>query len=71
MFNFYDPNRYVCKYIKVDNKGQFHCPYKEEAEKKEIEGSLSHERRMIIQPECPSDVRIDQYGAKLCYIMRR
>lgn len=70
MFIGYDPDKYICKYIKVDERGQFHCPFKEQAERKEIINELKHERRFIVEPFCPSDVRVEN-GKKICYIMRR
>ena len=70
MFNNYDPTRYVCKYIKVDINGQFHCEFKDEAEREEIINSLTMERRLVVEPKCPNDVRVEN-GTKICYIMRR
>lgn len=58
---------YICKYIKINYKMQWYCPYREESKK---EGFYKEHESIVSGGYCPNDVKKDKTGVPICYITR-
>jgi hypothetical protein len=62
---------YICKYIKYDNNKGYSCPYKEQNDYLKIKAIDKNDFRNYIIDHvfCPSDVKRDEYGSAICYVI--
>jgi len=61
---------YLCKYIKYTHKG-YRCPYKEQNDHLKIKAINKNDYKnyIIDHVNCPNNVKRDEYGSAICYII--
>lgn len=65
-------DEYRCPYIQVLPDQRWYCPYKATAEKIQREMEIFGRTMLTnVEPNCPSNVKRDKQGFKICYIIRR